>query len=97
MEAKRTNKHKGSTLDNFLEEENLLEDVEAVAIKRVIAFELEKVMKKKHFSKTEMAEKLHTSRSALERLLDPENTSVTLRSLVKAAHLVGKKLRLSFA
>lgn len=97
MEAKKANKHRGSTLDSFLEEEELLEDVEAVAIKRVIAFELEKAMKKKHYSKTDMAQKLHTSRSALERLLDPENTSVTLRSLVKAAHLVGKKLRLSFA
>jgi antitoxin HicB len=90
------NKHKGSTLDSFLEEEELLENSEAVAIKRVIAYELEKKMKKIHLSKTEVAEKMGTSRSALDRLLDPSNTSVTLSTLVKAAHFVGKKLHVSF-
>jgi predicted XRE-type DNA-binding protein len=90
------NKYKGSTLDSFLEEEGLLEDAEAVAIKRVIAYELEKRMKKAHLSKTEIAEKMGTSRSALDRLLDPSNTSVTLNTLVKAAHFIGKKLHVSF-
>jgi len=90
------NKYKGSTLDGFLEEEELLENSEAVAIKRVIAYQLAKKMKKGHLSKTEIAEKMRTSRSALDRLLDPGNTSVTLNTLVKAAHFMGKKLRVSF-
>lgn len=88
----KKNKHEGSTFDNFLEEEGLLNHSDAVAIKRVIAFELLKNMKKHHCSKNEMANKLHTSRSALDRLLDPANTSVTLNTLVKAAHILGKRL-----
>jgi antitoxin HicB len=90
------NKHKGTTLDSFLEEEGLLENAEAVAIKRVIAHQIEKKMKKAHLSKTELAEKMGTSRSALDRLLDANNTSVTLNTMVKAAHFVGKKLHISF-
>lgn len=90
------NKHKGSTLDSFLEEEGLLENVEAIAIKRVIAYELEKKIKKAHLSKTDIAEQMGTSRSALDRLLDPSNTSVTLNTLVKAAHFMGKKLHVTF-
>lgn len=92
-----TNKHKGTKFESFLEEEGLLDDTEAVAIKRVIAFELKKSMEKKHVSKTDMASKMHTSRSALDRLLDPSNTSITLNSLVKAAHFLGKKLRVTLA
>ena len=86
-------KHKGSTFDSFLEEEGILESTEAVAVKRVIAFELEKKMKKDHINKSELAERMRTSRSALDRLLDPENTSITLSTLAKAAHVVGKKLQ----
>lgn len=88
-------KHKGSSLDSFLEQEGLLDDAEAVAIKRVIAFELAKTMKKKNVNKSKLATKMHTSRSALDRLLDPDNTSITLNTLVKAAHVLGKKLRVS--
>jgi len=87
------NKHKGSTFDSFLEEENLLDDIEAVAIKRVVAYELEQVMEKNHLTKSEMAIKMHTSRSALDRLLDPMNTSVTLHTLVKVTHLLGKRFQ----
>lgn len=90
-------KHKGSSFDNFLESENILEEVEAVAIKRVIAYELEKAIKTKHLKKSDMADQLKTSRSALDRLLDPKNTSITLSTLVKAAHVLGKKLKVSFA
>jgi len=90
-----TNKHKGSSFDTFLEAEKLLEATEAIAIKRIIAYELEKSMKKKHISKIEMAAKMHTSRSALDRLLDPTNTSITLSTLAKAAHFLGKKLHIS--
>lgn len=91
------NKHRGSTFDSFLEEESLYEDAEAIAIKRVIAFELEKKMKTKHLTKTEVAEQMHTSRSSLDRLLDPTNTSITLMTLVRAAHFLGKKLKVLFA
>jgi len=91
------NKYKGSTFDNFLEEEGLLEDAEALALKKIIAYELEKAMEKKKISKLKMASRMHTSRSALERLLDPTNTSITLNTLVKAAHALGKKLRFSLA
>jgi len=91
-----TSKHKGSSFDSFLESENLLNDSEAVAIKRVIAYELDRAMKKKHISKSLMAEKMHTSRSALERLLDDKNTSVTLNTLVKAGSIIGKKLKITF-
>lgn len=91
------NKHKGSSFNKFLEEEGLLEDAEAIAIKRIIAYELQKTMQTKQMTKAALASKMKTSRSALERLLDPENTSVTLRTLVKAAHILKKKLRLSFA
>ena len=90
------NKHKGSTLDSFVEGEGLLEHVEAVAIKRVIAHALEKKIKKEHLSKIKIAEQMGTSRSALDRLLDPSNTSVTLNTLVKAAHFMGKKLQVTF-
>lgn len=91
------NKHKGSKFENFLEEEGLFDEAEAIAIKRVIAYELQKTMEKANFSKTEMATKMHTSRSALDRLLDPSNTSITLNTLVKAAHFLGKKLQVVFA
>jgi len=86
------NKHKGTTVDSFLEEEGILESTDSIAVKRVIAYELKKKMKKDHLNKSEMAEKMHTSRSALDRLLDPKNTSITLSTLAKAAHIIGKKL-----
>lgn len=94
---KMKNIHKGSKFDHFLEEEDLLDQVEATAVKRVIAYQIEQVMKKQHVSKKAMADSMHTSRSALDRLLDPENTAVTLGSLVKAAHALGKKLQISLA
>lgn len=90
------NKHLGSSFDDFLEEQGLRSEVEAVAFKRVLAYKIEQLMKKKHLSKTKMAEKMRTSRSSLNRLLDPENTSVTLQTLIRAAAVVGKKLEISF-
>jgi antitoxin HicB len=89
------NKHRGSTFDSFLKEEEMLGNIEALAIKRVIAYELAKKIKKTHLSKLKVAKKIGTSRSALDRLLDPNNTSVTLHTLIKAAHFMGKKLRIS--
>jgi len=91
------NKHKGSTFDSFLEAEELLDQAEATAVKRIVSYQIEQAMEKQHVSKKQLADTMHTSRSALDRLLDPENTSVTLQSLVKAAHALGKKLQVSFA
>lgn len=93
----KKNKHIGSSFDDFLEEEGILEEVDAAAIKHVIAFQLEMKMKKLHLTKKQTAEKMGTSRSALDRLLDPKNTAITLISLMKAARFIGKKLRFSFS
>ena len=91
------NKHIGSSFDDFLEEEGLLAETEAVAIKRVIAYQVDQLMKTQKLSKVAMARKMNTSRSALDRLLDPYNTSITLQTLESAAHAIGKRLRIEFA
>ena len=88
------NKHIGSTLDSFLEEEGIAEDVESGAVKKLIAFQLRAALENEHISKTELAARLQTSRAALDRLLDPDNDSVTLQSLKRAATALGKKLKL---
>ena len=87
----------GSSFDNFLEEEGLRADAEAVAIKRVIAYRIEMEMKRAKLSKSAMAEKMHTSRSALDRLLDPANVSVTLQTLERAALALRKSLKIELA
>ncbi len=84
--------HSGSTFDSFLEEEGIREEVEAVAVKRVLAWQLEQEMKKQQKTKQEMARELHTSRSQLDRLLDPRNTAVTLETITRAAKVLGKKV-----
>jgi DNA-binding Xre family transcriptional regulator len=91
------NKHIGSNFDDFLEEEGILAEAEAVAIKRVIAFQVEQMMKEQHLSKTEMSRRMKTSRAALDRLLDPANQAVTLQTLDRAAHALGKRLQISLA
>lgn len=90
-------KHIGSKFDDFLKEEKLLEQVQAAAIKRVIAFQIEREMKLKKLTKSEMASRMKTSRAALERLLDPDNASVTLFTLERAASALGKKLKVEMA
>ena len=85
--------HTGSSFDSFLEEEGIREEVEAVAIKRVIAWQLSQAMKAGHVTKKEMAERIGTSRSQLDRLLDPENGAVHLQTIARAARAVGKRLR----
>jgi antitoxin HicB len=90
-------KHIGSKFDNFLDEEGLLAEVEAVAAKRVIAFQLRELMKKQKLTKVQLAKRMNTSRSALERLLDPDNVSVTLLTLERAARALGKSIRIELA
>ena len=85
--------HSGSSFDSFLEEEGIRDEVDAVAIKRVIAWQLAEAMKAGKISKKTMAQRIGTSRSQLDRLLDPENSSVQLQTIAKAARAVGKRLR----
>ena len=75
----------GSSFDDFLSEEGLLEQTETMAIKRVLAYQVEELMKEQNLSKTEMSRRMRTSRASLERLLDPGNQSVTLQTLGRAA------------
>src|ERR1700733_10944117 len=84
--------HSGSSFDSFLEEEGIREEVEAVAIKRVLAWQLEEEMKRQRKTKQAMARQRRTSRSQLDRLLDPRNASVTLATMSRAVRALGKRL-----
>jgi len=84
----------GSSFDDFLAEEGLLEECEAQAIKEIIAMQVADAMKAEGISKAQMAKRMRTSRPALDRLLDSSNTSVTLHTLQRAASAVGKRLHL---
>ena len=86
-------KNVGSSFDEFLREDDLLEEATAVAIKRVVAHQLAALMEEQGLTKVEMARRMETSRAALDRLLDPENPSVTLQTLQSAAAAVGGRLR----
>jgi len=88
-------KNMKSDFDEFLEENGILAQSEAVAIKRVISYQLEQEMKAQHITKTKMAELMNTSRASLNRLLDYTNPSVTLNTLETATHVLGKKLSIS--
>jgi hypothetical protein len=87
-------KNIGSSVDSWLRDDGIYEEVSAAAIKRVLARQVEAAMKEKHFSKAEMARRMRTSRAALDRLLDPDYEAVTLSTLRKAAAAVGRELRL---
>lgn len=89
------NKHVGSNFDEYLKDVGILEESQAAAAKRVIAFQIEEAMEKRKITKKEMTARMHMkSRMQLDRLLDPENRSVTLLTLEKAAIALGKKLRI---
>ncbi len=93
MNARKKKKmdHSGSTFDSFLEAEGIREEVEAV-VKRVLAWQLQQAMRQQQKTKRAMAKQLHTSRSQLDRLLDPRNISVTLDTVARAARALGKRL-----
>ncbi|MGK2927000.1 MAG: Fis family transcriptional regulator [Lysobacterales bacterium] len=88
-------KNIGTGFAEFLAEDGLLEDAQAVAVKRIIAWQLHQLMKRQALTKVELARRMHTSRAALDRLLDPENPSVTLHTLHSAAKAVGGELKIS--
>ncbi len=85
-------KNKGGSFDDFLKDEGILEEVEDVAIKRVVALQIREEMKKKNISKTKLAKQMKTSRSALNRLLDPEDEAITFKTLKRAASALDKRL-----
>ena len=93
----RHNPHLGSTPDELLDEDGSLADAHAIAVKRVLAWQVGRTMSDLHISKTEMARRMGTSPFALARLLDPENPSVTLLTLDKATAVRGKRLTVSLA
>ena len=90
-------KHIGSNFDDFLEAEGVLAEAEALAVKRVLAFQLKELMKAQKLNKAQLAKRMKTSRSALERLLDPDNPSVTLLTMERAARALGKNIRIELA
>lgn len=92
-----TKKHMGSRFDDFLAEEAMLEEATAVAIKRVIAWQIAQEMQAQHMTKTALAKKMRTSRAALNRLLDENDSSLTLTTLASAAAALGKKIDLRLA
>jgi hypothetical protein len=87
----------GSSLEDFFKEVGNYEELYNQAVKEVLAYQIEQAMKEQGITKVAMAEKMHTSRAALDRLLNPANTSVTLQTLEKAAGILGKKLLITLA
>ena len=92
-----SNKHVGSSFDDFLGEEAMLEEATATAVKRVIAWQIEQEMKAQKLTKTALATKMRTSRAALNRLLDASDTSLTLTTLASAAAALGKHVKIELA
>ena len=91
---KKTKGKIGSSFESFLKEEGKFEATQAVAIKRVLAWQIAKEMELQSITKKAMAERMQTSRSQLDRLLDPENDAVSLETLSRAAHAIGRNLKL---
>lgn len=90
-------KHIGSQLDDLLREDGVLEEVTAVAIKRVIAWQIAEAMKLQGINKSELAERMHTSRTQLNRVLDGSDTGLTLETLSRAAQALGCRLKVELA
>ena len=88
------NKHRGPTLDSFLEEEGVLGEFQARAIKEVIAWQLADAMKERKLSKNRLAMMMHTSRTQVDRVLDPKDGNVTIETLQRAAAVVGRRVQL---
>jgi DNA-binding Xre family transcriptional regulator len=94
---RKKNPREGSSFDSYLAEEGILEDVTTAAMKRVLAWQVAELMRKQKVSKTKMAQRMRTSRAALDRLLDPDNGSVTLQTMGRAAAALGKRLSIKFS
>lgn len=92
--SKKRNPHLGSSFDDFLKEEGTYEETRASAIKRVLAWQLRQAMEQEGLSKNQMAKRMRTSRSQLDRILDPANDKIQLDTILKAAHVLGREVRL---
>lgn len=92
----KSNPHAGSNFDDFLKDEGMFEEVQAKALKRALSEQIEESMQAANISKVRMAEMMATSRSQLDRVLDPDNVSVQLDTLMKAARAVGKTVEIKF-
>ena len=90
------NPHRGSDFSDFLAEEGIRPDVEILALKRLVALELQQILEQEHITKTQLASRMKTSRAALDRILDPTNPSLTVATLGKAAAALGRKVELRF-
>lgn len=88
------NPHEGSSFDDFLKKDGIYEECTATALKRTLAWQFEDEMKKQKITKKEMAKRMETSRSQLDRLLDPEKTGVSLETIQRAASVMGRDLRI---
>jgi antitoxin HicB len=95
--AAEKNPHRGSSLGDFLEQEGIAEQATAIAVKRVIAWQLQRAMDEHHITKTDMAARMKTSRRQLSRVLNPDDNNVTLETLQRAANAVGRNLRLELS
>ncbi len=94
MSKKQKNKHVGSSFDDFLKEDGTYEEVTAQSIKRVLAWQLEQAMEREGINKVQMAAAMQTSRSQLDRILDPDNVKLQLDTLYKAASVLGREVKL---
>lgn len=90
------NLHRGSDFSDFLAEEGIRPEVEVLALKRVVALELQQILKQEQITKTQLASRMKTSRASLDRILDPTNPSLTVATLGKAAAALGRKVELRF-
>jgi antitoxin HicB len=93
---KNENPHRGSNFDDFLEEEGISAEVNALALKRLVSLQLREIIAQKKVTQTQLASRMHTSTASVRRLLDPDNASLTLVSLGKAAAVLGKKIEVRF-
>jgi len=87
-------KHVGTRFEDFLEEDGRLDESTAVAMKRVISWQIQQAMKEAHMNKATLARRMNTSRAQLDRLLDESNPSATLDTIARAASALGKRIRL---
>lgn len=88
------NKSRGSTLDDFLAQEGVLEEFQAKAVKEVVAWQLAEAMRERKLSKNQLAKQMHTSRTQVDRVLDPDAGNVTIETLQRAAELVGRRVKI---
>ena len=92
--GRKASPHRGSSLDEFLEEEGILDEVTAKAAKKALAWQLAQAMKEQSVTRAALARRMKTSRAQLDRLLDPENQSVTLKTLARAAEILGMRVQI---